>query len=40
MLDLNRDLNTALVVVTHDLSIAQRMQFRWHMQDGTLTQET
>ncbi len=40
MLDLNRELNTALVVVTHDLSIAHRMQFRWHMHDGILTAET
>ena len=39
MLDLNKQLNTALVVVTHDLSIARRMQFRWHMQDGILTPE-
>ena len=40
MLGLNRELKTALVVVTHDLSIAQRMQFRWHMHDGVLTPET
>jgi lipoprotein-releasing system ATP-binding protein len=40
MLGLNREMNTALVVVTHDLSIAQRMQFRWHMHDGVLTPET
>lgn len=40
MLGLNRDMNTALVVVTHDLSIAQRMQFRWHMHDGTLIAES
>ena len=39
MLGLNREMNTALVVVTHDLSIAQRMQFRWHMHDGILTPE-
>jgi len=39
MLGLNREMNTALVVVTHDLSIAQRMQFRWHMHDGVLTPE-
>ena len=39
MLELNREMNTALVVVTHDLSIAQRMQFRWHMHDGILTPE-
>ena len=40
MLGLNREMNTALVVVTHDLSIAQRMQFRWYMHDGVLTPET
>jgi lipoprotein-releasing system ATP-binding protein len=40
MLGLNREMNTALVVVTHDLSIAQRMQFRWHMHDGILTPES
>jgi lipoprotein-releasing system ATP-binding protein len=40
MLGLNREMDTALVVVTHDLSIAQRMQFRWHMHDGILTPET
>ena len=40
MLDLNRALGTALVVVTHDLEIAARMQHRWHMQDGLLEAET
>lgn len=40
MLGLNQEMNTALVVVTHDLAIAQRMQFRWHMHDGLLTPET
>lgn len=40
MLDLNRDINTSLVVVTHDQTIAARMQFRWLMQDGLLTRET
>ena len=39
MLDLNRQIDTALVVVTHDLAIAQRMQHRWRMQDGLLTPE-
>ena len=39
MLGLNQELNTALVVVTHDLSIAERMQYRWHMHDGVLTPE-
>ena len=40
MLDLNRELDTALVVVTHDLGIAARMQHRWHMLDGVLTPES
>lgn len=40
MLDLNRELDTALVVVTHDLGIAARMQHSWHMVDGVLTQES
>ena len=40
MLDLNRELGTALVVVTHDLGIAARMQHRWHMVDGILTPES
>lgn len=37
MLELNREFNTSLVVVTHDLAIAERMQHRWHMQDGVLS---
>ncbi len=40
MLDLNRELGVALVVVTHDLGIAARMQHRWHMLDGVLTPES
>ena len=40
MLDLNRELDTALVVVTHDLAIAARMQHRWRMLDGILTRES
>jgi lipoprotein-releasing system ATP-binding protein len=39
MLDLNRQIETALVVVTHDLNIAARMQHRWRMQDGLLASE-
>lgn len=35
-LDLNRDLGTALVIVTHDLNIAAKMQFQWQMKDGVL----
>ncbi len=40
MLDLNRELGTALVVVTHDLDIAARMQHRWQMLDGVLSPES
>ena len=40
MLELNQALGTALVVVTHDLEIAARMQHRWHMQDGLLSPES
>jgi lipoprotein-releasing system ATP-binding protein len=39
MLDLNRQIETALVVVTHDLGIAERMQHRWRMHDGLLSAE-
>ncbi len=39
MLELNQDLKTALVIVTHDLGIAAQMQYRWCMQDGLLSQE-
>ena len=39
MLQLNREIETALVVVTHDLGIAARMQHRWRMQDGLLATE-
>ncbi|MCP5008532.1 MAG: ATP-binding cassette domain-containing protein, partial [Aestuariibacter sp.] len=39
MLDLNQDLHTALVIVTHDLDIAARMQHQWRMQDGVLERE-
>ncbi len=40
MLALNRELDTALVVVTHDLDVAARMQHRWRMHDGVLTAES
>ncbi len=37
MLELNREIDTALVIVTHDLAVAERMQFRWQMHDGILS---
>ncbi|MCP4187367.1 MAG: lipoprotein-releasing ABC transporter ATP-binding protein LolD [Gammaproteobacteria bacterium] len=39
MLELNQDMDTALVIVTHDLDIAAKMQHKWRMQDGMLEQE-
>lgn len=39
MLDLNQDIGTSLVIVTHDMDIAAKMQFRWRMQDGLLTDD-
>ena len=40
MMTLNQQIKTALVVVTHDMNIASRMQYRWRMVDGRLNQET
>jgi lipoprotein-releasing system ATP-binding protein len=39
MMDLNQQIKTSLVIVTHDLKIAARMNYQWRMIDGQLTHE-
>jgi predicted ABC-type transport system involved in lysophospholipase L1 biosynthesis ATPase subunit len=39
MMNLNRQVKTALVVVTHELNIAGQMQYQWLMEDGKLKRE-
>ncbi|MCP4432766.1 MAG: ATP-binding cassette domain-containing protein [Gammaproteobacteria bacterium] len=39
MLELKQDIGTSLVIVTHDMDIAAKMQFRWRMQDGLLADD-
>jgi lipoprotein-releasing system ATP-binding protein len=39
MLELNRESGTSLVVVTHDMALAARLQRKLHLHDGRLTTE-
>jgi lipoprotein-releasing system ATP-binding protein len=36
MLELNQEVGTSFVVVTHDMRIARRMDHLWQLEDGVL----
>ena len=38
LLEINREKNTSLIVVTHDLALAAKMQRQYRLEDGKLTQ--
>jgi lipoprotein-releasing system ATP-binding protein len=38
LLEINREQNTSLVVVTHDLDLAAKMQRQYRLEDGKLSQ--
>jgi len=37
LLEINKEQNTSLVVVTHDLGLAAKMQRQYRLEDGKLT---
>ena len=39
MLDLNRELNTAVIMVTHDIRLAERMNTVYELKDGVIVDE-
>ena len=39
MLDLNRELNTAVIMVTHDIRLAEKMNTVYELKDGVIVDE-
>ncbi len=39
MSEINDEIGTALVIVTHDLSLAEKMEQRWSLRDGKVVRE-